>query len=417
MENYSKFKNMPWWIEAMLFLFVLFLTMFVQNQFYLSLTMIFTLLFYCILKKQLYFRIDTNSILFILFIFVSYGGLHYGLQTPDTTTQYVFTLVSFFIIYTVVNSMNKVSEKIIGIMKNISIVFLIGVFLQVFLPNVLQQINSVILTANQLESFNSFFDRNIIVGFSHNPAIPAFFISILIFYFLIKFYNTKNIFRKTFILILLSVLILLLFYTEKRGFLLFTLFISVIILFSLQKIKITVFIPILILLITAYIYLFNTEAGLSIIERTTRSEDITTGRLPVFTLMLDGFLERPVTGWGTFSILNKITLNHGHNIYLQILHDHGILGAIPFLAICVINLVKSFYLLIKFNSEKRSILLFSASIQLLFILWGLTGNPLYDLYPFIIYLLSLLILSDLMKETFVENIIIRNEGDVYHGSI
>src|SRR5699024_8667004 len=136
-----------------------------------------------------------------------------------------------------------------------------------------------------------------------------------------------------------------------------------------------------------------------------------------FKLMWNGFLERPVTGWGTFSILNKITINHGHNIYLQILHDHGILGSIPFLAICVINLVKSFYLLIKFDSEKRSILLFSASIQLLFILWGLTGNPLYDLYPFTIYLLSLLILSDLTKETFVKNIITRNEGDVYDGSI
>lgn len=67
-----------------------------------------------------------------------------------------------------------------------------------------------------------------------------------------------------------------------------------------------------------------------------------------------------------------------HNVYLQILFDHGIVGVVIYLTFFIYNL--------KVAVKKRYY--YSMSLQIVFLAYCMTGNPLYDYFFFIPYLLN-----------------------------
>ena len=112
----------------------------------------------------------------------------------------------------------------------------------------------------------------------------------------------------------------------------------------------------------------------------------------------NAFLEHPLFGIGwrqfkyQFPMLQGEYLvnNDCHNIYLQLLCENGIIGALPFFAVMLCIFLMTWRALCRAknnNSDHYEFILFSFGYQTFFLLYGLTGNPLYDmhcLFPYVI---------------------------------
>lgn len=129
------------------------------------------------------------------------------------------------------------------------------------------------------------------------------------------------------------------------------------------------------------------------IERAFAGMDITSGRSNLYVLALRLFGTSPLTGigWGKFKTFNPGNLET-HNVYLQLLCETGIIGFIIFVSLLVISWViaKKAYAGLLDLPEKatdpwKNLLFFSFAYQSFFLLYSLTGNPLYDNFAIIVY--------------------------------
>ena len=101
-----------------------------------------------------------------------------------------------------------------------------------------------------------------------------------------------------------------------------------------------------------------------------------------------------MTPLGSWYISRGYTTMKAHNCYLQVLAEQGIIGLVLLVAVFVTFLAGSIRLLLWLNRRNpsdyslRISLTVSVAIQLFFVVYCLTGNPLYDMQMFIPYLLS-----------------------------
>jgi O-antigen ligase len=115
---------------------------------------------------------------------------------------------------------------------------------------------------------------------------------------------------------------------------------------------------------------------------------------------LELFKENPLfgCGWQQFGYLHP-TYNSGdeiarnvHNIYIQLLCETGIVGFLLIIGIMVITFIMTLRKVTelrkqKIYSDEFLFLSFSFSYQLFFLLYGITGNPLYDIQTLFPYML------------------------------
>lgn len=219
------------------------------------------------------------------------------------------------------------------------------------------------------------------------------------------FIQNKRLTKKNYILILLYFVCTLL--TSKR-MLTLILFIEIVIalrFFQVRnkgaKILIGVFIG-LVLMLVAFLLVPQTR---NIVERFIEGEEDATfnGRTKFWEFCIEMFLQKPILGYGigTFNSVfaeqvgylyqGKLWDMHAHNIYFQILGEGGIVGFLLFVSFLIYCFFKSIKL---FKSNHlsnfwKSVLWFSISSQVLFILYGITGNCLYDVSQIFAYLLSI----------------------------
>lgn len=135
-------------------------------------------------------------------------------------------------------------------------------------------------------------------------------------------------------------------------------------------------------------------------------EDITGGRALLYEVAWEKFLENPIfgIGWGGFQYefakLNPqsaygYTYMTTHNVFLQLLCETGIIGFTIFLLASGITVKKTYAFLsqaIKKNTDfpknYRLFLAISLGIQAFFLMYCMTGNPLYDIQVQFPYFLS-----------------------------
>lgn len=103
--------------------------------------------------------------------------------------------------------------------------------------------------------------------------------------------------------------------------------------------------------------------------------DLTTGRDDIWSALFQN-ASNPIIGQGTGSTYT-IANAGGHNIYVQLYYDHGILGMIPYILFFADNFI---------NAAKRNDPT-SMYAQLIFLIYGFSGNPLYVTSMFIVYLI------------------------------
>lgn len=128
------------------------------------------------------------------------------------------------------------------------------------------------------------------------------------------------------------------------------------------------------------IILYNTNEFVSTFLNRFVGDDIMTGRDTIYETLMAGFGESNfLIGRGTAATY-ELAEEGAHNIYIQILYDHGMIFSIPYYILLLYN----YYLAFK-NKCPLSVFL-----QTMFLVYGLSGNPLYSNMFMMIYIYHVL---------------------------
>lgn len=141
------------------------------------------------------------------------------------------------------------------------------------------------------------------------------------------------------------------------------------------------------------------------------------GRSSYYGVCLDLFASSPFLGhgWGSFTaalyqsgvsdvvrLIRQGNLSqNAHNVYLQLLAEEGLVGFLLFMSFAISALgcsVRSALTSCRNRDGSRGLYALSGGVQVFFLLYCITGNPLYDLAEYTVYLLlgvapSLLLLA------------------------
>ncbi len=128
--------------------------------------------------------------------------------------------------------------------------------------------------------------------------------------------------------------------------------------------------------------------------------DISSGRFELWAIAIKAFKTSPIFGIGWCGFRSQYSSQfssersfHVHNTYIQILCEVGIIGFIIFMIWFLWLLfitIKQYKITIKyggFDKERLYYLSFSLQYQVYFLLYCITGNPLYDANMYFIYFL------------------------------
>lgn len=400
----QKIIKMPNAILCYGIIFYVFMSIFVPGRIlYWTLMLAICDIIYIVLRRKIKVKINSTIILWFIFTLISILGLiieDFGPSKIDSTGQlyYIITLIMVLLNYTLLISDVGWEEFIIKIVVRMSILFVAGSIIQFFIPDLLIMINSYRLTTiRQIESTN-FIRLGRLVGFTTNTGINAFVMIPSLLHFFIRMISAKNKPQKFVSFILFLIILILLVYTGKRSIFIFIFIILFYLFMSFSTHKIISFLPTVLFITIIFFITINTDMGQFMIEKTLNQEDITTGRLLGYIQMWEDFLESPIIGKGTYTTDSVLSITNGHNIYLQVLRENGIIGFIPFFSVLVINLFANNKLLKQKELRiDRYLLGMSSSIQILFILWGFTENPLYDRYPLMLYFVAVAVFWNLKR--------------------
>ncbi len=136
-----------------------------------------------------------------------------------------------------------------------------------------------------------------------------------------------------------------------------------------------------------YILVMRVNAGVFIKLRQMlldieSDDDVSSGRIVLYEGALQHFLQKPLfgIGWERFQFLEDVPGSmHTHNIYLELLCETGIVGFTVFVAFFVYALRAAVKICKRaITPEEKTAAGFCLFLQLFFLTYGLTGNPLYD---------------------------------------
>ena len=129
-------------------------------------------------------------------------------------------------------------------------------------------------------------------------------------------------------------------------------------------------------------------------------QDISSGRSALFSHAWSTFLANPFLGigWGTFRYttignVTLITQMDTHNIYLQLLSETGLIGFTLIMASLTMTLISTLKSIRRLEEDGDQgqwlgLLRYALAYQLFFLLYGLTGNPLYEPIFLMMYFFS-----------------------------
>ena len=321
----------------------------------------------------------------------------------------IFLLIGFcFIIF----YSRRISDYWITmtVISALSIFFAFTVIIQFVFPSAYY-----VLLAILPYSFSSVVRSNIsgeAMGLTTNPGFSAgYVISGLIVCFS-HYQSGKKLSRGFFFQI--AVLSLALLLTGKRGPTLFMALTLALVYLVPQKgskkiKRLWVLFGIAMLMVILYLIFYNQLIRIPIIQQISNTvngiangDDVSSKRGDLSRWALKLFFNHPLTGigWGSFrtTVVGTVTSNKmldTHNIYLQLLCETGIIGFLCVGSTLFLfwNLTRKMFIECYRSSTDaligvRPFMFFSFAYQTYFLLYGLTGNPLYDQHYQIIYFIA-----------------------------
>ena len=239
-----------------------------------------------------------------------------------------------------------------------------------------------------------------------------------LFAFLVSYRNKK---KNAYFWIMLSVMALSIILINKRGFIL-DIAISLLVVFlvarqSEGKIKLrlnrVLLVTISILIIISVLFAMYMSIPLvrqsvtNIMDKFADDDGTLSGRTELYDLALRLFRQHPILGigWGNFREQSlhvyratSTSTYETHNVYLQLLCETGIVGLSAFLITTIWMLMYTIRRFLRVNamypdSEESLALRLSMYMQLFFITYCFSGNPLYDYVFVVTYFIGIALLG------------------------
>lgn len=121
-------------------------------------------------------------------------------------------------------------------------------------------------------------------------------------------------------------------------------------------------------------------------QKTMAGGDVTVGRLDMLNECISMFKSNYLigTGWGSFTYYTSSGLMNAHNVFAQLLAENGLILSIPFFAFIIMSfshamkVAKSLFSISNPTRTQYLSIVYSVFIQTFFLMYCLTGNPLYD---------------------------------------
>ena len=271
-------------------------------------------------------------------------------------------------------------------------IYTIATVVQAFRPDIVDKLCQILLSESSLEENRRFVNAGDIYGglpgLTAQIGINSFYMALFVGACEIRAFSEKNNYKKILYVLLLIAGLFALIKTNKRGMLLFTVFLFFIVILFYNKSRIK---RSLILIATACVIglfiLFFTELGARLLNKFT--EGGLSGREQLWKNAWEEFVSHPILGIGIDSYTIKYKLD-AHNIYLQVLCETGIVGFSFFIIFILRNTFRALKIcLFEFQDEKiKEIVFFSCFVQGIFLLWGFSGNSLYDQFVLVWYMIA-----------------------------
>lgn len=370
-----------------------------NNLYYTTIALV---VLWSVLYRRLNFKfVSKSQFLFVLILVYNICfGVIVGSDSSAASTLLIYYFLGF-LIYVVEWEIESLA-KIIKILKILTLVIAVSIILESFMLDAILPL-VYIFSAGSKESVLNEIAYGAYSGFAGEKADAAFYMNILFLITICGCIHQRKVALKDGIVILLSLIALML--TGKRT-LFVTVFIIAFILFINSDIRFKGFkICMIALIVAAVIFsipIFFPQANF-LFERLGDTSE--SGRSELWNYAIQMFKENPVMGMGLGSYNNYI-FKEGyinpftggkwfaqcHCIYLQILGELGIVGAFLMICLFISNLYKAYFLL-KYaeNNTIKLMSRISLALQLLVLIYGITGNTMYYPFQIVLYGLSIAI--------------------------
>lgn len=337
-------------------------------------------------------KIDFYWISFSLIIFL--GSLHSPVLSTGLFSSFKFFCL--FLVFLFFARSKKWEYRMFNRFYIASFLYVLITIMHYFFPSLINSINDFLLPSNQSIVSNQLYDYGFYAGIAGQTGFNA---SIIIIFISITFSKlTVNSKSKFINLLLLLTGLVALFLTAKRGPLVGVIIAGIVVLIFLFVYKnrgnIVALFKFTFLFVTLATLVYTMTTYISalklIFERFDQGESFFSNRDQIYENMLTNLNEFWFIGNGTASLSHILEVS-GHNIYLQIFYENGVVGLLIlllFLGKIFIDTIKAILSSIKLElNEDLAMLVTSFFYQICFLIYGITESVLFNPTMFLPYLI------------------------------
>jgi len=336
-------------------------------------------------------------IIFIMFVVFSF----FYTKDYDASLKFVFVLVCGFIIKEVLKYQKSWQSYFAKFVYFFAMINVFATILSVIVPDLIIDIVKRLYDAESYAIYMSLYEMEAYAGINVQTGTNAFFISVFIAFIVTKIIDGSGSFSN-YVFLSLSVVALIL--TQKRSFLFANACAAIVVFLCnnrLQKNKIkklTTFLFLAVVVLLIFRYLPFTQNLLDKWNLLVDEGDVSNGRFELWKESINVWKTSPLFGVGAGSLVKTYDLS-SHNVYIQVLTEMGIFGAISYLALTIYIMSNSFKLYNKMyrstslQTKDKNILGISMYIQVIYVVYSFFGNPLYDLGFYLTFVVFVAVLE------------------------
>lgn len=366
---------------------------------------LFLVLAFCESGKR--WNVNLDEILFLVILIYSFFSTSLNLINSSWSSTGRSIFLGFwlsFLMYYFNSCLKNRCQSLVMVLNIFSLLFMIATYLQFFNVGLLQRfVNTYLSDSSGITSYRAAQEWGSYYGLASTNFENAFFISVFCGGIIAVYFCEKKIWSEVLYLIGIGAILL----SGKRSIILANILVMLICLGTIKKIKISIRVIkkyLITLGIGAFcLFYINkiTNVFNLIIYKTnavTKHSSILNGREDMYSQLLSLIDNKILCGHGLGSVYS-IFSDGAHNIYLQLLYELGLVGLVLFCVFFLYNLKNAFVAMKYFQSgEKKFIAIFSFYLQMIFLIYGFFGNPLFYNSSLIIYFISVSILKSIRRE-------------------
>ena len=369
-------------------------------------TLLICLIFNAILEKKIF--INKNFLTLILLVFTCYF-LVQVLYSCDrsSTISFLFSWIVFVILAISYKPDNDFWKVLMSCIFYFSLAVAVSIIVAIIDKNFILTFLKPIAPTSEIaiNVFKSEITQGIYSGIAFERAYAACQLNLGLAIVMADFFSNKKLSNiKIFGTIIIIIALLC---TGKRTLFLIPILCFLIFSFLSKKsnilFKYLKLLPVMILIVILVVVVFPQSQ--KVFERfsndNSKVDTMDIRKENYWQYCKEMFLAKPILGYGINSFKHYVSLKrstdiyNAHNIYFQILAECGILGEIMLVIIFTKMIKYSAYSLKKLNSDNNDITYFIIYLEVLFYIYGLTGNVFYYISQLIFYFLIILYFTNL----------------------